>query len=363
MTALSEPLSPAPRSTPVSHILCVAVNPSIDKIAAVDRLIPGEIHRPELLSAVAGGKPVNVARAAARLGLPVALVLVVAGDHGTWLESSLAREGIAARPVRVAGETRTCLSILDRSTGFLTEFYEQGPALDDEGWSAVEAAVAAQLAVDAAGCVVVLSGSLPPGAPSDGYARIVRLARDAGARTAVDADGELLALALTAGPWLAKGNAAEAGRATGLAVESEADARAAAVALQARGAGIALVSRGLEGTIVVDEEGTTWRIGPPPERGAYPVGSGDSALAGFLAAIAAGATTAVAARHAVAAGSANALRPGQGEIEAADIERILPRVTLDRVGPEPARRKDPPLVADRPGGRSTNHPLQGGALP
>jgi tagatose 6-phosphate kinase len=358
MTAVSEPLSPAPRPTPVSHIVCVAVNPSIDKIGAVDRLIPGEIHRPELLSAVAGGKPVNVARAAARLGLPVALVVVVAGDQGTWLESSLAREGLPARLVRVAGETRTCLSILDRSTGFLTEFYEQGPALDDEGWSAVEAAVASQLDVEAAGCVVVLSGSLPPGAPSDGYARIVRLARDAGARTAVDADGELLALALEAGPWLAKGNAAEAGRATGLAVEVEADARAAAVALQARGAGIALVSRGLEGTIVADEAGTAWRVGPPPERGAYPVGSGDSALAGFLAAIAAGSTTAVAARQAVAAGTANALRPGQGEIEPADVERILPMVTLDRLAREPSRRETP-QAAVRPGGRSTDDPLPG----
>ena len=89
----------------------------------------------------------------------------------------------------------------------------------------------------------------------------------------------------------------------------------AAIALQGRGAGIALVSRGIEGTIVLDEAGTVWRVGPSPERGAFPVGSGDSALAGFLAAIAAGATTEESARHAVAAGTANALRPGQGEID------------------------------------------------
>ncbi len=317
--------------------MCVAVNASIDKIAAVDRLVPGRIHRPELLSAVAGGKPINVARAASRLGLAVVVIPVVAGHMGSWLESSLAREGIAARPVRVAGETRTCLSILDRSAGSLTELYEAGPVLADERWSAVEAAVASELAIDAEGTVVVLSGSLPPGAPVDGYARIVRLAREAGARAAVDADGELLARALAAGPWLAKGNAAEAARATGLALGGEAEALAAAMALQARGAAIALVSRGLDGTIVVDEAGAVWRIGPSPERGAYSVGSGDSALAGFLAAIAAGSTAAEAARHAVAAGTANALRPGQGEIDPADIGRILPRVTLARVDPNDAR--------------------------
>jgi tagatose 6-phosphate kinase len=349
--------------TPITNVLCVAANPSIDRIVAVDRLIPGEIHRPDLLSAVAGGKPLNVARAASRLGLPVEVVLVVAGDDGTWLESSLAREGIAARPVRVAGETRTCLSILDRSTGSLTELYERGPALGHEGWSALEAAVTSRLAVAPEGCVVVLSGSLPPGARPDGYARIIGLARDAGARTAVDADGELLALAVAAGPWLAKGNAAEAGRASGIAARGEPEARAAAVALRARGADVALVSRGLEGAIVADEAGSTWRIGPPPERGAYPVGSGDSALAGFLAAIASGATTAEAARHAVAAGSANALRPGQGEIEPADIERILPRVTITRLGREAAGRADSGHAADQPGPRSGGDAVQGGLLP
>ena len=89
----------------IARLVCVAVNASIDKIAAVDRLVPGQIHRPELLSAVAGGKPINVARAASRLGLSVVVVPVVAGHSGSWLEASLARERITMRPVRVPGET------------------------------------------------------------------------------------------------------------------------------------------------------------------------------------------------------------------------------------------------------------------
>src|SRR3954451_13845305 len=174
MSVSRERTSPrATRPARLERLVCVAVNASIDKIAAVDRLVPGEIHRPELLSAVAGGKPINVARAASRLGLEVVVVPVVAGNMGSWLEASLASEQIRARPVRVAGETRTCLSILDRSTGALTELYEAGPALGDEGWPAIETAVASELEADPETTVVVLSGSLPPGAPVDGYARIV----------------------------------------------------------------------------------------------------------------------------------------------------------------------------------------------
>ena len=204
--------------------------------------------------------------------------------------------------------------------------------------------------------MVILSGSLPPGAPVDGYARIVGLAAEAGARTAVDADGEVLARAVAAGPWLAKGNAGEAARATGLVSGGEAEAVRAASALQERGAGIALVSRGIEGTIVLDEAGMAWRVGPSPERGAYPVGSGDSALAGFLAAIAAGATTEEAARHAVAAGTANALRPGQGEIDPTEVARILPAVTLEPIGQQhPGRRDGDDVTAPGSDPRRTEH--------
>jgi pfkB family carbohydrate kinase len=118
------------------RIVCVAANASVDKVAALDRLRPGEINRPDLLSVVPGGKTVNVARAATRLGLEAVVVPVVAGHAGDWLLEALAAEGIPAKPVRVPGETRTCLSVLDRSTGRLTELYEPGPRLDDTGWAA-----------------------------------------------------------------------------------------------------------------------------------------------------------------------------------------------------------------------------------
>lgn len=321
-----------PAGAPVRRLVCVSLNAAVDKIAAVDRLVPGEIHRPGLVSVVPGGKAVNVARAAAGLGLPVVVVPVVGGHLGAWLEEALVAGGLAARPVRVAGETRTCLSVLDRSTGRLTEFYEAGPALDADGWTRVEEAVAAEIAPDPAGTVVVAAGSLPPGTPEDAYARLVRLSHDAGARCAVDIGGRALAVAVAAGAWLVKVNAAEAAEATGLRPGGEAEALEAARALHDAGAGMALVTRGVDGALLVEGDGSAWRVGSSPEHGSYPVGSGDSLLAGFLAAVATGAAPHEAARHGIAAGTANALRPGQGTIDPADVARLLPRVTLDRLG-------------------------------
>jgi tagatose 6-phosphate kinase len=315
------------------RLVCVSVNAAIDKTAAVPRLIPGTIHRPEMLAVLPGGKALNVARAARTLGIDASVVAVVGGRAGDWMEDALAARGIRTRAVRVAGETRTCLSVLDRATGSLTEFYEAGLTLDADGWSAVEGAVAAELVHDPRGALVVIAGSLPPGAPIDGYGRLVAVAVEAGARAAVDVGGTPLAAALPARPWLVKVNALEAAEATGIATADERGVIAAATAIRARGADNALVTRGIAGAVLVDENATAWRIGPPPELGPYVVGSGDVLLAGLTAALAAGHPLPGAAGRGAAAACANALRPGQGELDPAEASRVLAGITVEHIAP------------------------------
>ncbi len=326
------------------RLICVALNAAVDKVAAVDHLVPGEIHRPEVLSVVPGGKALNVARAAATLGLPVRAVVVLGGHAGDWMEAALQERQIATRVVRAAGETRTCLSVLDRANATLTEFYEPGLTLDAAGWEAAAAALRLELADDPSGSLVVLAGSLPPGAPEDGYARLARIAQDSGARSVVDADRIALARALAARPWLVKINAREAADTAGLGGTArpglpavpgggiaESIALEAAHWIRARTGGIVLVTRGLQGAVLVDEVGAWWRIGGPPERGRYPVGSGDSLLAGLAAGLAAGSPLPEAAQRGVAVGAANALVPGQGELDPTDAQRMLPAIGVDRI--------------------------------
>ena len=329
--AVALPAALGPGAWP-RRLVCVSVNAAIDRIAAVDRLLPGEIHRPDLLSVVPGGKALNVARAAATLGMPVRAVAVLGGHAGDWMEASLRARAIETRPVRIVGETRTCLSVLDRETGALTEFYEPGLTLDAAGWAAVEGAVESELAHDPSGSLVVLAGSLPPGSPVDGYARLTVRAARAGARAVVDADRGALAEALVARPWLVKVNAQEAAVATGLDAAHDEGAISAARELGRRTGGTALVTRGAAGAIVVDDAGAAWRIGGPPERGRYPVGSGDALLAGLLVALASGFALPEAARRAGAVGAANALLPGQGVFDPADADRMLPAITLEPLG-------------------------------
>ena len=81
----------------------------------------------------------------------------------------------------------------------------------------------------------MLAGSLPPGAPVDGYARLAAIVAGAGSRAVVDSEGPSLVAALAAHPWLVKVNAAEAETVTGTSARTAPRAASAATALRAEG--------------------------------------------------------------------------------------------------------------------------------
>ena len=112
-------------------IVCVAANPSVDKLFQVERVVPGGIHRPTGYVQVAGGKGLNAARAAATLGADVQAIALLAGHAGRWIAEQLERDAIHAQIVWAEGETRASLSVADRETEQLTEFYEDGIEVDD----------------------------------------------------------------------------------------------------------------------------------------------------------------------------------------------------------------------------------------
>ena len=75
-------------------IVCLAANPSIDKLFEVDRLVPGHIHRPVGFEQTAGGKGLNVARAVRSLGGEVLVTALLRGHAGKWLGEMLSAEGV-----------------------------------------------------------------------------------------------------------------------------------------------------------------------------------------------------------------------------------------------------------------------------
>jgi tagatose 6-phosphate kinase len=320
-------MSPGDTGPPARRLLFVAANPSIDRLYEVDRLETGTIHRPQSMVAVPGGKGLNAARAAATLGGTVTAVGIVGGRAGDWILERLAALAIDAQMARSIGETRTCVSVLDRSSGVMTEFYERGEEIEPAAWDALEAIVETELdAGDVA--AIVLSGSLPLGAPPDGYGRIARIAaaRQRPIPVFGDTFGPALAAVLIERPTVVKLNADEAGQSSAMSVSDASSAAEAGRVLRDTGAVWVVVTLGSAGAIVVGPNEQTHLL-PPELRGAYPVGSGDAFLGGLAVAYARDEPVVDAARLGLAAGIANAQIPGAGELDPAAVDGILERIT------------------------------------
>jgi 1-phosphofructokinase family hexose kinase len=311
-------------------IVCVAANPSIDKLFEVERLVPGSIHRPVAFVQTAGGKGLNVARAAHALRADVRATGILRGGAGRWIEHALREEGIAGSFVWTDGETRSSLSVASREGGDLTEFYEHGEVVSASAWDGLLEALSGLVQP---GGWLTMSGSLPPGAPDDGYEVLVRRARTAGMRVALDAEGERLRRALAAGPDVVKVNAAEVGDllAAPTGTRDEALAAAARIREMAGGRGHAgVVTRGADGAVVVGPDGTRYE-GVLYERGRYPVGSGDAFLAGLVVALDRGWDWEAALRLALGTATANAEVPGAGTLDPERAAELAARAQVRRV--------------------------------
>ncbi len=317
------------------RIVTLTANPSLDRTLTLpDRLERGGVVRLGPSSTEPGGKGVNVARAAAAAGADVVSVLPAADDDPIVALLRGLGLALATVPVRTAVRTNYTLTEPDGTT---TKLNEPGSPLDD----GARAGLVHALHAHAGGARwVALSGSLPPGTPTDWYADLVRALRDTGARIAVDTSEAPLRALLQAGPDAApdllKPNAEELAQLTGTTEEAllaDPSALLAAVGrLHEQGVREVLLTLGADGALLSTADGGLWSAVPPPVDVRSTVGAGDCSLAGYLLADLAGAEPAERLRTAVAYGAASASLPGSAVPTPAQVDGSAVRVTAGSPG-------------------------------
>jgi tagatose 6-phosphate kinase len=310
-------------------ILCVGGTPAMQRTLLFDRLDVGEVNRAREVRVTASGKVTNAARAVTVLGGQALLLTFLGGDSGRFVARELEAAGVPHEPVWMDTPTRVCATLVEES-GRVTELVEEGGAVPGEKAADLERLALEKLREAGALCLI---GSLPPGVPEDLYAVLAKAARDVGMPALVDAQKGLLHAALEARPFLVKPNLEETANTLDLPLsdDGEADARKAASALREAGAEWALVSTGRAGSVLAGPDGE-WRVEPPRVEAVNPIGSGDVMAAGLLQALTRGASVPDAAVYGTACAAANVLTPTSGEIYPDDIEELLPRVRLTRLG-------------------------------
>jgi tagatose 6-phosphate kinase len=307
-------------------ILCLGTTPTVQRSMIFDRLEIDGVNRAAEVREYASGKSPNVARVLRTLGADPLEVGFVGGDRGRFLAADMQAAGVRCAWVEVAVPTRLCTTVIDRANGTATELVEESSAVEPQGWQQIATLLEEQLP---SSNVLVFSGSLPPGAPQDFYAKWVPLAVGQNAKLIIDARSEPLRLALKHPGFIAKLNRDELRETLGRDLQPPQALKDAVMQITPAD-GASIVTMGREGALACNGR-TVWRVTPPKVEAISAVGSGDAFAAGLALELSLGKSLPEALPLAAACGAANALTALAGHVMPDDVRRLSALVRVEEI--------------------------------
>ncbi len=306
-------------------ILCLGTTPTVQRTMRFKKLVLDEVNRATEITECASGKSINVARVLHQLGEATLETGFLGGDSGAFIRHDLDRAGVPHDFLTIHPKTRTCTTVFDESNSTTTELVEEHAPVEPSAWDAL---LRKMTDLIPRAKVLVLSGSLPPGAPQDFYADCVKVANAHNVRVILDARNQPLWLAMPLKPFLVKPNRSELAETVNASVDSDDAMRDAIRKLIAAGPQWAVITAGAQGAIVSDGK-SFWKLLIPKIQVVNPIGSGDSLAAGIAAALVRGQDMPHAAILGAACGVANALTPLPGHVRPEEVQSLLNQVRLE----------------------------------
>jgi 1-phosphofructokinase len=308
-------------------VLTVTPNPAVDDSIWYRR--KGELNEILRERREAGGKGINVCRAVHGAGGRTGAIILAgpAGSDPFWnLVEPLPFSCLGADLKR--GAVRTNYTFVEEESGTVQKFNNPGPSVSAFEVEGLLELLDSQLKVEP---VVALCGSLPPGAPTDFYARCIQLVQaQYGLDCALDTSGAPLAEAIKHAPFLIKPNLEEARNLLSVMKgNSEGDPCRIAQSLLDMGPRQVLLSLGGEGAVLATGDGT-WKASGPPVRVRNTVGCGDVLLGVYLH-FQARVKPEEALRLAVGAAGIAAARDGSADIGTPSREDMARGVNVERL--------------------------------
>ena len=308
-------------------ITTISLNPSIDRTVSVEKFTPGGLNRVLSSHSVAAGKGVNVALAAAALGMDAECIGFMYREGSKLFEKRLMMNSAAYNFVGCEGGVRTNIKVLDQSTQTITEINEPGVQVSENDLKRMTELVSLHAENSD---YLVLAGSLPPGCPSDYYRTLIQSVEGLGCRCVLDADGEALRHGLQAQPFMIKPNRYELEMMSGHALKSLQEIRDAALKYIAMGVSIVAVSLGGDGALITDGDETLYAPVLNIDVRST-VGAGDSMVAGLVSGCMAENDLEDTFRMGVACATARCMTEGHKVIDKTIYKALLDMVRIERL--------------------------------
>lgn len=306
-------------------ITTVCMNPSFDKTASVENLTPGALNRLENVRVDLGGKGLNVAIVLKRLGVEAGCVGCLGENNAAEFLQMIAREKVPFDSLRLPGDVRTNLKLLDSAQKNITELNEPGPRMTEEQFQAFLGLLKEK---GAESDYIVLSGRLLLDCKDDSYQRC--MAAMAGKKCILDAAGDALLYGIKEKPYLIKPNLPEMEAVVKKELKTLRGIRDAALFMMEYGARNVIVSMGKYGAMLVTQ-GKTYFSQALNVKVRSTVGAGDAMIGGLLLGLARGLPIEEAFRFGVAAGAASVMTDGTQLLRKSDFEALAPQVTVQEV--------------------------------
>jgi 1-phosphofructokinase len=305
------------------EVVTLTLNPAIDQTVMIPGFAAGAVNRVERVRQDPGGKGVNVASALADAGHRVTVTGFLGRDNAVPFETLFAAKGIQDHFVRIAGQTRVGIKILDPVQQQTTDlnFPGQAPSATD-----CAELVARLGALDAPW--IVMAGSVPPGVPIDMYADLIHRVRAQGRHVVLDTSDAALRASISALPDVVKPNVHELESAAGTLLPDRQSVVAAARWWVETGIKLVVVSMGAEGACFVTRDELVFAR-PPRVEVRSTVGAGDALVAGLVAAQLRGLGLAETARLATAFSVDAVTRVGSGLSSPSVIDAIAQRIDVE----------------------------------
>ncbi len=305
-------------------ILVAGLSPAWQQIMRFETLRLGEVNRAAEVTWCASGKAINVAWALHTLGANVELVSTAGGFTGDALRRDVEGAGISARWIDTSAPTRVCTTVLDAAGKGITELVENAPAVTVAELDGFRDAYLARVTKAQ---LVVLTGSLPAGAPTSFYRELLERTP---CPAILDFRGKELWDALSLQPLLVKPNREELGHTVDRVLTKEADTLAAVDELHARGAQWVAITDGAR-PMLVSGPGTRLRVTPPRVEVVNAIAAGDCLAAGIAWAVTVGKPVEQAVRLGVAAAAWNVMQLMPARMEAKEVEGLAAKVAIQHL--------------------------------
>ena len=309
-------------------ILCVTLNPCLDKTLLVPNWKPGDSVRGRSAGEVVGGKGNNVALALRRLGREARPATFLGGAVGAVCRRMLEQvHGAEPIAVETASPTRVILTVSTEGTTDQTAFFDPDPEITpteaDELLARVE-----QVLAEPGGEALTLSGSSPSPNTHGIYSELISLARARRIPVFLDTYGPALEAIWGFWPTVIQLNRREAAMRLHQPSASDSDVVGLLRDWRRRGVACGIVTDGPDPATILFGD-ALYQAVPPEVPVKNPIGSGDSMLAGLVDAWLKRLEPEAAMRRAVACGAANAMVWDAGAIDPEAVARLEAEVELE----------------------------------